>query len=76
MSHMSRSGDIPRLTVEEVEQVKNCHICCQGKMNELPHRSRSDSEEDLGNAQKMGRIHLDLAGPLPVVSANRGYQYF
>ena len=44
MSDMSRSGDIPRLTVEEVEQVKNSHICCQGKMTQLPHRSRSDSD--------------------------------
>ena len=24
----------------------------------------------------MGRIHLDLVGPLAVVSANGGYQYF
>ena len=76
MSDMSRSGDIPRLTVEEVEQVKNCEICCQGKITQLPHRSRSDSDEDLGHAQKMGRIHLDLVGSLAVVSANGGYQYF
>ena len=45
-------------------------------MTQLPHRSRSDSDEDLGHAQKMGRIHLDLIGPLAVMSANGGYQYF
>ena len=31
MSDMSRSGDIPRLTVEEVEQVKNCQFVARAR---------------------------------------------
>ena len=53
-------------------EVKGCQLCCQGKMQQLSHAKAS---EDLGTCPKMGRIHLDLIGPLSVRSANGGFTY-
>ena len=41
-------------------------------MSQLSHAKAS---EDLGTCPKMGRIHLDLIGPLSVRSANGAFTY-
>ena len=72
MSDFFRRGDIPKLSSDELAEVKGCQVCCQGKMSQLSHAKAS---EDLGTCPKMGRIHLDLIGPLSVRSANGAFTY-
>ena len=72
MSDFVRRGDIPKLSPDELAEVKGCQVCCQGKMSQLSHAKAS---EDLGTCPKMGCIHLDLIGPLYVRSANGAFTY-
>ena len=62
MSDLSRRGDIPRISQEEVSEVKSCELFCEGKMQ---HNSRAPESEDVAIMPKM-----DLIGPLLVKSMN------
>ena len=72
MSDMARRGDIPRLNQEELTEVRDCEICCMGKMGQKGHAMASD---DVATMPKMGRLHLDLIGPFGVKSMHGGFDY-
>ena len=63
MSDMVRRGDIPRLSQGELIEVRDCEICCMGKMGQRGHALASD---DVATMPRMGRLHLDLIGPFGV----------
>ena len=73
MNVMSSQGLIPKLNSSESTEIANCEICCQSKMAQSPHQHVNEDNQRCG---KMDKIHLDLVGPLAVISAHGAYSYF
>ena len=74
MHELSTKGKIPRLISADLEEVKSCEICIAAKLSQSPHKSISEST--LNCTEKLDRIHMDLVGPISVVSHHGGFRYF
>ena len=72
MSNMVRRGDIPRVSQGELTEIRDCEICCMGKMGQRGHALASD---DVATMPRMGRLHLDLIGLFGVTSMHGGFEY-
>ena len=46
MSDFVRRGDRPKLSLDELGEVKGCQVCCQGKMSQLSHAKASQFGKD------------------------------
>ena len=72
MQVLAGNGTISALSEAEVREIRECEVCCQGKMAQLPH---ARIVEERGGVQVMDKMHLDLVGPMAVKSMNGGYTY-
>ena len=62
-----------RLAKAERSKVANCEICCAAKMARGSHKAHTIQPEA---CQKLGRIHLDLVGPMSTVNKHGQFMYF
>ena len=74
MQELSTQGRIPKLINADLDEVQSCEICIAAKLSQCPHKGISESSLDC--KEKLDRIHLDLVGPISVVSHHGGVKSF
>ena len=74
MQELSIKGKIPRLMSADLVEIKSCEIFISAKLCQSPHKNVSASALDC--TEKLDRIHLDLVGPISVISHHGGFKYF
>ena len=74
MQHMSSKGLIPPLLATEYEVIKACEVCVSAKLSQSSHQPESVSTKMC--KQKLERVHMDIVGPIAVLSNHGRFQYF
>lgn len=74
MQHMSSKGLIPPLLATEYDVIKSCEVCVSAKLSQSPHQSESVSTKEC--KLKLDRVHMDIVGPIAVLSNHGRFKYF
>ncbi|GJV21213.1 retrovirus-related pol polyprotein from transposon TNT 1-94 [Tanacetum coccineum] len=67
INHLARHGLVRGLPKLKFEKDHLCSACTMGKSKKKPHKPKSEDT----NQEKLYLLHMDLCGPMRVVSVNR-----
>nr|GEV56700.1 retrovirus-related Pol polyprotein from transposon TNT 1-94 [Tanacetum cinerariifolium] len=66
INHLARHGLVRGLPKLKFEKDHFCSTCAMGKIKKKPHKPKSEDN----NQEKLYLLHMDLRGPMRVVSVN------